>query len=280
MTIPKVIIYTAKFLQLISPKWRTLFCARLFTTPLRHKIPKREHEMEANSRQSKLAVRTIAKEVMVYEFGSGPKKVLLVHGWSGRGTQLTGIAERLAEEGCTTYSFDAPAHGKSAGKTTLMPEFIAAILEMEEHFGPFDAAVGHSLGGMSLLNAAKRGLKIKRLVTIGSGDKVSDILLDFTHRMQLKKKVAEEMRDHFEAGFQGETMEGFSAYIAAQQVDIPVLVIHDNDDAEVPVKCAVHIHKHLRNGHLMLTKGLGHRKILGDPEVIERTVDFIQKETV
>ncbi|NUY80052.1 alpha/beta hydrolase [Flavobacterium sp. MAH-1] len=280
LKIPTIIIYTAKFLQSISPKLLTKFAARLFTTPMRHKMPKREFEMERKSKQAKLFVPSIGKEIVTYEFGDAAKKVLLVHGWSGRGTQLVKIAERLTEEGYSTVSFDAPAHGKSDGKTTLMPEFIASILEIEKHFGPFEGAVGHSLGGMSLLNAVKRGLKIDRLVIIGSGDKISDILTEFVDRMRLKHKLVDDLRTHFEANFNKETMESFSAYIAAKEVEIPVLVIHDNDDAEVPVKCAIHIQKHLKNGELLLTKGLGHRKILGDPEVIERTIDFIEKQAI
>jgi len=52
-------------------------------------------------------------------------------------------------------------------------------------------------------------------------------------------------------------------------------VIHDNDDDEVPVKCGIHIHKYLNNGELMITKGLGHRKILGDTAVVEKVIDFV-----
>jgi hypothetical protein len=52
-------------------------------------------------------------------------------------------------------------------------------------------------------------------------------------------------------------------------------VIHDKDDLEVPVKAAQHIYDHLKNGKLLLTEGLGHRKILGDSEVIQRTVQFV-----
>lgn len=277
LQIPRIIIYTAKFLQVISPKLLTKFAARLFTTPIRHRTPKREHEMEANSRREMLFVPSISKEIVAYEFGKSDKKILLVHGWSGRGTQLVKIAERLVEEGYSTVSFDAPAHGKSQGKTTLMPEFIASILEIEKKFGPFEAAIGHSLGGMSLLNAVKRGLGIDRLVIIGSGDKISDILFDFVQKLKVSQKLADDLRKHFEANFSNETMEGYSAYIAAKDVAVPVLVIHDNDDMEVPAKCAVHILKHLKKGELLMTKGLGHRKILGDPEVIERCVDFIKK---
>lgn len=55
-------------------------------------------------------------------------------------------------------------------------------------------------------------------------------------------------------------MDNFSSYRVAQNILIPVLVIHDENDVEVPVKCAVNINKHLKNGTLMLTQNLGHRK--------------------
>ena len=45
-------------------------------------------------------------------------------------------------------------------------------------FGPFEYAIGHSLGSMSILNAIKNGLQIRKLVIIGSGDSVNDILKD------------------------------------------------------------------------------------------------------
>ena len=70
------------------------------------------------------------------------------HGWSGRGTHLFKIADELVKAGYSTVSFDIPAHGKSPGRTTIISEFIEPILELEKQFGPFKAAVGHSLGGI------------------------------------------------------------------------------------------------------------------------------------
>jgi hypothetical protein len=43
--------------------------------------------MEQISTQKTLHIPTINKSV-VYQYGQSDKKVLLVHGWSGRGTQL------------------------------------------------------------------------------------------------------------------------------------------------------------------------------------------------
>ncbi len=275
LKIPKAIILTGKFLSFISLKLAMRFAARLFTTPLRHRLPKRELQMELQSRQTTVTIPGIDKAINVYEFGESPKKILLVHGWSGRGTQLVKIAEALLAKGYSTISFDAPAHGKSPGKTTLMPEFIAAILEIDRIYGPFEAAVGHSLGGMSLLNAMRKGFDVNRLVTIGSGDIIKDIMDDFTKALQLDPKISDLMRVHFEKK-SGETMNSYSSYLAAEKIEIPVLVIHDNDDHDVPVKCGINIHKHLKNGSLKITKGLGHRKILGDREVIEEIVEFIK----
>ena len=122
--IPQPILYTAKFLQAISSSLTTKFAAKLFTTPIRHKLPKRELHMERESVQKSIMVPTINKEIVVYEYGKSDKKVLLVHGWSGRGTQLVKIADELLKMGYMTISFDAPAHGKSKGNYLFVEQAI------------------------------------------------------------------------------------------------------------------------------------------------------------
>ena len=276
LKIPKIIVLTSRLISFISPKLVTLFAAKLFTTPIKHKIPKRELEMDRKSIQKLTFIPAINKEVVLYQYGDSKKKILLVHGWSGRGTQLFKIAEGLQKEGYSTISFDAPAHGKSSGKMTIMTDFIATIMEIDKQQGPFEAAIGHSLGGMSVLNSIKEGLKVKHAVVIGSGDIVQDILDDFVAKLQLKPNISTLLRLHFEKKY-NEKMNNYSAYLAAAETDIPVLVIHDHNDPEVPVKAGIHIHKYLKNGDLMVTEGLGHRKILGNSAVIEKIIQFISK---
>ncbi len=272
--VPKAILLLVKTVQFLSVSLVTKIASKLFTTPIKHKIPRRELEMDKNSYQSLIHIPKIKKSIVVYEYGKSAKKILLVHGWSGRGTQLVKFADELLKLGYSTISFDAPAHGKSDTKTTLMPEFIASILEIEKHYGPFDAAIGHSLGGMTLLNAVKQGLHINKLVIIGSGDKVLDILDEFVKQLELKPIVANKMKEHFEKKF-GESLESYSAHFAAKEVAIPTLVIHDENDYEVPIYCGKNILINLPNGEMFITKKLGHRKILGDKTVIEKTLNFI-----
>ena len=274
--IPKAILFTAKFLQAISPSLTTKFASKLFTTPIRHKLPKRELHMERESVQKSIIVPEIQKEIVVYEYGKSDKKVLLVHGWSGRGTQLVKIADEFLKIGYMTISFDAPAHGKSKGNSSIMIEFIASILEIEKQYGPFEFAVGHSLGGMSVLNAIKQNLQVKKAVIIGSGDIIQDIIDDFICKLQLRPEYGIKLRNHFEAKFGGK-MDDYSAYKAAEKTEIPVLVIHDKDDDDVSVKAAYNIQKHLKQSEIMITEGLGHRKILGDETVIQKIREFISK---
>ncbi len=274
LQIPKPILLTAKLLQAISPKLATLFAAKLFTTPLKHKIPKREWEMVSQSKKERLWVPKIAKEIQVYRYGMGTKKVLLVHGWSGRGTQLVKIANLLVAMGYEVVSFDAPAHGKSAGHSTLMPEFIASIMELEQAMGPFEYAIGHSLGGMALLTSLKRGLDVKKAVIIGSGDIIQDIIDAFINRLALKPNIGLLLKQYFEDQNK-EEMESYSSHVVAQFVTIPTLIVHDQDDDEVSVKAAYSIHEHLRNSELLITEGLGHRKILGDEKVLQRIREFL-----
>ena len=273
LKIPKPILLASKFIAIISPKLATVFAAKLFTTPIKHKIPKREFEMDEKSDQKTIVIPTINKSVVVYQYGQSNKKVLLVHGWSGRGTQLVKIADEFLKSGYSTISFDAPAHGKSSGNQTIMTEFIATILEINKQYGPFESAIGHSLGGMSILNAIKQGLQLNTAVIIGSGDIVQDIIEDFIAKLELKPSFATNLRLHFEKKY-GQKMNDYSAYQAAKEITIPVLVIHDKDDPEVPVKASQHIYDHLKNGELLLTSGLGHRKILGDSAVVKKTVQF------
>jgi len=271
---PKYLMVTGKILTKISPFIASRFAARLFFTPYKYKIPEREKEMDLNSIQASIKVPSINREIVVYQYGKSEKKILLIHGWSGTGTQMAVIAKELVKKGFSIISFDAPGHGKAPGKISMMPFFIEAIHHLEKTYGPFHAAIGHSLGGMSILKAVKDGVSIKKLVIIGTANSVTHITKDFAQNMQLNEKVAIKMKSYFDSKF-GEDLDNYSGAVSAEAVTIPTLVIHDEDDVDVHVSSAHEISKNLHNSQLLITKGLGHRKILGDSKVINKITTFI-----
>ncbi|WP_298539646.1 alpha/beta fold hydrolase [uncultured Aquimarina sp.] len=274
LLVPKSILYTGKVLNWISPFLASRFGARLFLTPFKYKRPERERTMAIESRKEKVKIKNINRDVIVYNYGTSNKKVLLVHGWSGSGTQLSKIADQLLQKGFSTVSFDAPAHGEAPGKRSNMPHFIETIRQLEKTHGPFYSAIGHSLGGMSLLRATKFGFMIEKLIIIGTANSVTKITKEFVRNLQLSQKTGRLMKRYLDERY-GEDLDNYSGGISAEAVKIPTLVVHDKNDVDVNYKEAIEIHKKLTKGTLLLTEKLGHRKILGDQEVIGKIIEFI-----
>ncbi|MCK8520255.1 alpha/beta hydrolase [Aquimarina sp. D1M17] len=274
LLLPKPILYTGKLLNFLSPFLASRFAARMFLTPFKYDMPDREKEMYEHSKKELIKIDSINREIMVYSYGNSEKKILLVHGWSGTGTQLSKIADKLLENGYSTVSFDAPAHGKSPGKRTILPHFIETIHHLEKTHGPFEAAIGHSLGGMSLLRTTKFGLNIKKLVIVGTANSITAVTKNFAKNLQLSQKVARLLKSYFDNRY-GEDLDHYSGAVSAKGIKIPTMVIHDKNDVDVHYSSAHEIVKELEKGKLVLTENLGHRKILGDKKVISTIVDFI-----
>ncbi len=274
-TIPKYIILTGKLLQRISPDLATRFVAKIFGTPLKFSPPERELMMRESAKKNIINLDGITKKIMVYTYGYSKKKILLVHGWSGRGTQLYSLADKILENKMMVISFDAPAHGLSDGSRTSLIEFIKCIRQLEKKYGPFDAAVGHSLGGMALINSVASGLKLNNLVIIGSDNSIIEILKSSVEKFSLKPIIAQRLIALINEQL-GIDVKDYSSQNVAKKVGIPTLVIHDSEDKYVPVSNAFSIRQSLKKGELLMTNGLGHHKILKDPATNQRIIDFIQ----
>ncbi len=276
LLVPKSILYTGKILDWISPYLASRFGARLFVTPFKYKRPEREKNMAVQSHKEIVRIEKINREVVVYNYGNSDKKILLAHGWSGSGTQLSKIADELLKNGYSTVSFDAPAHGESAGKRSTMLHFIKIIYQLEITHGPFYGAIGHSLGGMSLLRTTKFGLGIKKLVIIGTANSITKITENFVKNLQLSQITGKLIKQFFDRHY-GEDLDNYSGEISADGVNIPTLVVHDKNDVDVHYNAAFEITEKLKEGQLLITENLGHRKILGDKKVIHKIVDFIKE---
>ena len=278
LLIPIPVRCFAKTLELISSRLASFFGIRLFITPVNFPIPKREQYMLKSAQKKRLHIPEIKKEIEILSYGYSKKKVLLVHGWSGRSTQLFAFADKLLENGFMVISFDGPAHGKSTGRTTMMPEFLKTIEKINTTFGPFEAAIGHSFGATSLYNAAATFLDIKTFIAIGSGDRISEIISNFAKNLYLKEKSAKKIQSGLEKKWVIH-LDDFSSSTVAKKIKIPVLVVHDKTDGDVPVSCAYKIRQNLEKGSLFITNGLGHTKILRNNEVVHKSIKFIIQHT-
>jgi len=275
--IPQYIRSSVKALSFLSNKWATKLAMKLFITPFKFPLPKREIHMDTFSVKYPLELPKAKKDILVYENGNGTKKALLIHGWNGRGTQLFSIAKELTQSGYTVISFDAPGHGKASKNTSVMTEFMEAAFVLERKYDGFDIVIGHSLGGMTAINVLSRGFQARKAVIIGSGDIIQDIMDDFIKRIGLKPKIGIKLKELFEKTY-NENIDNYTISNQIQKVKIPVLIIHDRNDLDVPYTAAEHIYSKAPNAELYLTEKLGHRKILGNGNVLQKIKEFIEKD--
>ncbi len=264
-----------RILQFFSKDLAALFAGKVFSTPIKIAAPNRELAMRNSAKKETIHIPGCKSDVQMYIYGYSKRKVLIVHGWAGRGTQLFQIADKVLENRMMVISFDAPAHGLSSGKRTNMMEFQETIREINKKYGPFDAAIGHSFGGMSLINAVADGLKIDKLVTIGADNSIPEIFKYSVSKLKLKPVIAEKMEDLFDQKYNAK-LDSLSSEHKAAKINIPTLVIHDSEDKFVNVSSAVSIRHSLENGELLMTNGLGHHKIFKNSFVIQRIIDYIK----
>jgi len=65
-------------------------------------------------------------------------------------------------------SFDTPAHGRSPGHASNLPEISEAIRTVAQGCGPLHAVIGHSFGVACAIHAVQQGLKVNRFVALSS----------------------------------------------------------------------------------------------------------------
>ena len=270
----KLFIYT---ISIVSSKITTALLGYIFSRPLRHKPHAREKEFISSSKQERHFIPSINKRIKTYELKGPHKKVLLVHGWSGRGSQLSSIAAECNKKGFYVVSFDAPAHGGSSSYTTNVPEFVESINFLNTTKGPFDYAIGHSFGGASIFNYCRKYRGFEKVVVIGTQSKLSTYFKEFIKIMGLKEDYSKKIMTLFEKRV-GEKILDYDPERFVRSITSKTLIIHCLDDNYVNFSSAVSLRKELKNSELYKTTGLGHRKILGDKNTIDRLVEFLIKK--
>jgi len=270
-----VIKSTLKLLSKVSPKKSAKVALDIFLTPRKSmKARKRVHDIFKTA--WKKEIKVAGKRVKTFRFGDGDKTIILVHGWEGRAWDFGSIIEPLIESGYKVVTFDGPAHGQSTGHKTNILEFTEVIQTLALEFSEIEALVGHSFGGAASLLSLERfeDLNVKKVITIGTPNKMKNVLGQFSNYMGLSEKVKEEMNNiilkKFKRDFTSISMEELFSVL-----DVDGMVIHDLDDRVVPFQSAVEVHERNPKLKLLETSELGHVRVLRDRQVHKEILDFL-----
>lgn len=261
-------------MEKMFPKLAHRFFVTIFFTPLNYPIPPKEKALEEEA--DKFTLMAANKRIQCYSWGKGPL-VLIVHGWAGRGTQFRKIISALVKEHYRVVAFDGPAHGHSGGRSTNIREFEETLVKLYETTGEPEAVIAHSFGGGAVLYAAMNGLKVKKLINIASPTIGDEIINTYLRTIHGSAATGEAFRSYI-LKTTGQTFDEFTSlhFITRITQDIKLLLIHDEDDAEVPVIHALELVKRYPTATLYITRNLGHTRILKDEDVIKRCVSFVK----
>jgi pimeloyl-ACP methyl ester carboxylesterase len=263
-------------LSRVSPSSAAAVAERLFLSPRRYRRPAAERELLASAVPRRL--HTEHGELAAWEWGNpsneGAPRVLLVHGWEGRGAQLGPLVEPLLADDFRVFAFDAPAHGDSPGERSSLFHFADAVTRAVKVFGPFHAIVTHSMGGASTLWASRNGPLASRLVMVAPPIDLRDFTRALSRALGLPEEVRGRVHQRLGKRF-GVPIENVRAERLAATMRGPLLIVHDEDDRDVPIACGEAIARAWPGAELYRTHGLGHRRILHDASMLRTVVQFV-----
>lgn len=268
--LPKLIAFLSPF----APKVAAKIALKLFATPVRVPRPESEMEMYHLSKQYFLN-----NGIAAFEWGESTSPlVLLIHGWNGRGTQISAFAKSLVEKNFRVVALDGPGHGISSGKITTPTHYAQFIIDAQRELVPngAHAVIAHSFGGGCTVLAATRGLKVKGVVLVASPAFYEKVVRFFGKNLGLNKK-SQAAFEELITQVAGIRPQELNIGKLGATLNMPALVVHDKDDNAVDYVSATAIVEAWPGTKLITTEGLGHRRILKDQKVISEVADFIGK---
>jgi len=263
-------------LSVLAPRLAARWAYKMFFTP--KGVPRPDSEMPYYESANHSSMMYKEKKVALYTWGDGAETILMIHGWASRGTRMGHFAEALVQKGYKVIAFDMPAHGDSEGKTTTLFEISELTAQICDKYGPVHSVIAHSFGGMALCNAVHRyNLNVNRAVLVASPFTMKYIFESFATMMNITQKVSDMMVERIRTRFLEErNVDVFELSVDsfAKTLNFPFLVIHDRDDKDISYSQGEGYANNLPDVEFVTTEGLGHRRILKEPEIMDKITEF------
>jgi pimeloyl-ACP methyl ester carboxylesterase len=195
---------------------------------------------------------------------------------------MAGLVTPLVLAGFDTVAIDLPGHGFSSGLFADLPACLRALRDVADVLGSPMTVVGHGLGGSIAAMACVRSSnfatinRVERLVLIGAPDRMTDVVNRFAEEFLNKEETILLLHELVD-GFLHGPSACFSTASAVWSSACAILVIHDKNDPLVPHEDAITIASHMKEGKLVSTDRLGHRRILRVKSVSREVTHFVEE---
>lgn len=218
-------------------------------------------------------------KLKAYQWGQHGDTVLLVHGWESRGTALRHFVPALRQAGYKVVAFDAPAHGDSPGTHTDLVHYAGSVRAVMQYLGDVRHAITHSFGGSTTVFAISYldpSLSLDKLVLIGVPASSRKVVADYLDMIGMPAPGRQRFGQIMQRKYQNLTFDEVDVESALAKARVQqVLVVHDKADQAVPFESAERIFEKHPHVSLLVTQGFGHYRLMRQPAVIERVVNFL-----
>lgn len=266
-------------ISVFSPQRAAISAYGIFSTPFRKS---KKPVPPVFDQSERLILKATSGKLNVYRWNQPAlKKILILHGFESRAYNFDAYVKPLTRLGFEVVAMDAPAHGASDGTRLSLPDYVSAIGSVAERFGPFQAYLGHSFGGLALgmYLEDNTDLPASDAILIAPATETTTAIDSFFRFLQLGKAIREAFDQHIRK------LSGRDpAYFSLNRI-VPTLSshrflwIHDEDDDLTPlvdVKPLMDLNpEHVQ---FIITQGLGHRRIYRDNKVRQSIMDFLLEE--
>lgn len=215
-----------------------------------------------------------------WKIGSGPA-ILFAHGWNGRGVEFYPFFQKCLDAGYSVLFYDATAHGKSGGDMTNYLDMTDCFKTIKQYdFGSEIAGVvAHSMGAGVAINQLSYQPADIPIVCIAPALKLFELLFQSFQYHGIPKNTYINLILEVEEQYQI-PLETRNPIDLIRKLKNDILIIHDESDKITPIGPSISVNKEHGNVRLMKTKGLGHSFILKNPEVVKKSIKFIQNQGI
>jgi len=289
MKIPTPIRGFFRLLSRVSAPLAGRLARFLFLRTRRHPVPRRELAVRESAERFELA--TEHGQAVAWVWGqpqqaearieNGLPTVYLLHGWEGRGSQLGPFVAPLRRAGFRVIAVDAPGHGEAPGRSSSLVALGATLTAAVERWGPGSprgaGVIAHSAGAISTTWALSQGLPAHRAFFIAPGADILAYTQQVGDLLGLSDRASGELVLAIERKV-GVRLAELDALRHAPEMSVPLHVISDREDRETPLPAVERLVRSWPGATLRVTEGLGHRRILRDPEVVADAVRHFTRE--
>lgn len=205
------------------------------------------------------------------------RKLMIIHGFESSVINFDRYIKPLASKGYEVLAIDAPAHGRSTGKTINAVTYKDLIRHIYREYGPVQSFLAHSLGGLALCLALEEIEHDQnyRVALIAPATETATAIDHFFQFLQLNNVLRKEFEKRI-IKLGGNPAEWYSIRRALQNIRAKVLWFHDEEDNITLLTDAMKVkEENLSNVEFVITKGLGHQRIYRDNKVSRAVIDFL-----